>query len=112
MPSSRRVALPMIGAVTAAIAASACCLVPAALAVLGMSGAGFAARFAPYRTYFLIATVQGGIFKVDSVGTALQITDGRNRKATITATAISPFGSNSMPKVACEAVISSGSGEN
>ncbi len=35
-----------------------------------------------------IATVQGGIFKVDSVGTALQITDGRNRKATITATDI------------------------
>ena len=55
-PSARRVALPMIGAVTAAIAASACCLVPAALALLGVSGAGFAARFAPYRTYFLIAT--------------------------------------------------------
>jgi mercuric ion transport protein len=54
--SSRRVALPMVGAVTAAIAASACCLVPAALAIVGASGIGFAARFAPYRTYFLIAT--------------------------------------------------------
>ncbi len=54
--SSGRVALPMVGAITAAVAASACCLVPAALALLGVSGIGFAARFAPYRTYFLIAT--------------------------------------------------------
>src|SRR5882724_2628024 len=30
--------------------------VAAALAVVGASGAGFAARFAPYRTYFLLAT--------------------------------------------------------
>lgn len=52
----RRVALPMIGAVTAAIAASACCLVPAVMAIVGISGAGFAARFTPYRPYFLIAT--------------------------------------------------------
>ncbi len=52
----RRVALPMIGAVTAAIAASACCLVPAILAIVGVSGAGFGAAFAPYRLYFLIAT--------------------------------------------------------
>jgi copper chaperone CopZ len=46
----------MIGAVTAAIAASACCLVPAVLAVFGISGVGFASRFAPYRPYLLIAT--------------------------------------------------------
>ena len=45
-----------MGAVTAAIAASACCLVPAALAMLGVSGAGFASKLAPYRVYFLIAT--------------------------------------------------------
>lgn len=51
-----RVALPMIGAVTAAIAASACCLVPAVLAVVGVSGAGFASRFAPYRPYLLAST--------------------------------------------------------
>lgn len=51
-----RLALPLVGAVTAAIAASACCLVPAVLAIVGMSGAGFASRFAPYRVYFLIAT--------------------------------------------------------
>ena len=51
-----RMALPMFGAVTAAIAASACCLVPAVLAIVGVSGVGFASRFAPYRTYFLIVT--------------------------------------------------------
>ncbi len=33
-----------------------------------------------------IATVQGGVFKVDVVATALVVTDGRNRQATITAT--------------------------
>ena len=35
-----------------------------------------------------ITTVQGGYFKVDSVGSALLITDGRNRTSTITATDI------------------------
>ncbi len=55
-PRSDRVALPMVGAAIAAIAASACCLLPAALALLGISGAGFAARFAPYRIHFLVAT--------------------------------------------------------
>jgi copper chaperone CopZ len=54
--SPGRVALPMVGAVTAAIAASACCLIPAALALVGVSGAGFAAKFAPYRVHFLVAT--------------------------------------------------------
>ena len=46
----------MAGAIVAAVAASACCLVPAALAIVGVSGAGFAARFTPYRAYFLVAT--------------------------------------------------------
>ena len=36
-----------------------------------------------------VTTVQGGIFKVDSVGSSLVITDGRNRNATITATDLS-----------------------
>ena len=35
-----------------------------------------------------ITTLQGGIFKVDAVGAALVITDGRNRKSNITATDI------------------------
>jgi uncharacterized surface protein with fasciclin (FAS1) repeats len=33
-----------------------------------------------------ITTLQGGIFKIDAVGTGLVITDGRNRKANITTT--------------------------
>ncbi len=36
-----------------------------------------------------ISTAQGGIFKIESVGGTLQITDGRNRKASITATDVS-----------------------
>lgn len=51
-----RIALPVVGALTAAIAASACCLLPAALALIGVSGAGFAAKFVPYRVHFLVAT--------------------------------------------------------
>lgn len=35
-----------------------------------------------------VTSVQGSIFKVDAVGSALKITDGRNRTATITATDI------------------------
>ena len=54
--SSGRATLSMLGAITAAIAASACCLVPAVLAVVGLSGAGFGAALAPYRLYFLGAT--------------------------------------------------------
>jgi copper chaperone CopZ len=54
--SGARIALPVVGALTAAIAASACCLLPAALAMVGVSGAGFAAKVAPYRVHFLVAT--------------------------------------------------------
>lgn len=54
--TSGRASLPMLGAITAALAASACCLVPAALGVVGLSGAGFGAALAPYRLYFLVAT--------------------------------------------------------
>ena len=45
--SGRRVAWPMIGAVTAAIGASACCLIPAALAIAAVEAAGFRAEVAP-----------------------------------------------------------------
>ena len=51
-----RVALSLVGAITAAVAASACCLVPAVLALVGASSVGFAAQLAPYRLYFLLAT--------------------------------------------------------
>lgn len=50
------VAMPMLGAVAAAVAASACCVVPAVLAAVGVSGVGFASVLAPYRVYFLVAT--------------------------------------------------------
>jgi mercuric ion transport protein len=52
----RRSRLPIVGGVVAALAASACCLVPAALAVIGVSGAGVASRLAPLRPYFLVVT--------------------------------------------------------
>lgn len=46
----------MVGAVAAALAASACCIIPMALAVVGVSGAGFGSVFAPYRALFLVGT--------------------------------------------------------
>lgn len=52
--NSGRVTWPVVGAISAAVAASACCLVPAVLALLGVSGVGFASRLAPYRIPFLI----------------------------------------------------------
>lgn len=54
--NGRRVTLPVVGAIAAAIAASACCLVPTVLAMLGVSGVGFASKLAPYRIPFLVAT--------------------------------------------------------
>ena len=63
MPRTKSVAQPprrglggasLIGAVVAAIAASACCLVPAVLALVGVSGLGFAAAFEPYRPLLLV----------------------------------------------------------
>jgi copper chaperone CopZ/xanthosine utilization system XapX-like protein len=53
---SRRSRLPVIGGVVAALAASACCLVPAVLAIVGVSGVGIASQLAPWRSYFLAAT--------------------------------------------------------
>lgn len=49
-------ALPMFGAITAALAASACCVVPAALAIVGLSSTSLGIALAPYRLFFLIAT--------------------------------------------------------
>jgi len=45
-----------IGAVVGALAASACCLLPALLALLGVSGLGLAAALEPYRPLFLLLT--------------------------------------------------------
>lgn len=53
---SNGAALPMLGAILAAFAASACCLLPALLALAGLSGAAFGAALAPYRVLLLAAT--------------------------------------------------------
>jgi mercuric ion transport protein len=45
--------LSMFGAVLAALAASSCCVLPALLAVLGVSGIGAAGWLSPYRPLFL-----------------------------------------------------------
>ena len=50
-PSLR--AASLAGAVVAAIAASACCVVPALLAIFGVSGAGIALELGPYRPILL-----------------------------------------------------------
>jgi mercuric ion transport protein len=56
--SSRgRVLLPLLSAMAVALASSACCVLPAVLAVLGVSGAGVAARFGSLRAPFLAATL-------------------------------------------------------
>jgi copper chaperone CopZ len=54
--STRTSSIPIVGAVLAALAASACCLVPAVLAIVGVSGAGASSALAPYRPLFLAIT--------------------------------------------------------
>lgn len=44
------------GSVVSGILASACCTGPLVFALLGISGAAFAERFAPLRPYLLVAT--------------------------------------------------------
>jgi mercuric ion transport protein len=47
----------LAGAVAAAVAASACCIGPLILAVLGIGGAGFLVALEPYRPVFTIVTL-------------------------------------------------------
>lgn len=51
--SHRTSRAPLIGAIVAAFAASACCLGPAILATVGVAGVGFASALEPYRPVFL-----------------------------------------------------------
>jgi mercuric ion transport protein len=44
------------GSVLAAFLASACCVGPLVLALLGLGGAGFLVKFEPYRPYFIALT--------------------------------------------------------
>ena len=48
--------LTLTGALLAGLAASACCLGPLVLAILGIGGAASALALEPYRPYFLILT--------------------------------------------------------
>ena len=52
------------GSVVSGILASACCLGPLVLGLMGLSGAAFAQRFEPFRPYLLIVTyaLLGGAF--------------------------------------------------
>ncbi|RME01459.1 MAG: mercuric transport protein [Calditrichaeota bacterium] len=45
------------GSVFAAFLASACCILPLVLSVLGLGGLAFAAKLEPYRPYFIGITV-------------------------------------------------------
>lgn len=55
--AERNQSLTLAGAILASVAASACCLGPLALAVLGIGGAGAFATLAAYRPYILVVTV-------------------------------------------------------
>lgn len=56
-PKSERVArASLVGAIVAALAASACCILPAILAIVGASGVGLAAAIEPYRPILLGVT--------------------------------------------------------
>ena len=49
-------ALATAGSVVGGILASACCIGPLVLGLMGISGAAFAHRFEPFRPYLLVGT--------------------------------------------------------
>jgi mercuric ion transport protein len=51
-----REGLTLTGALAAGLVASACCLGPLVLAIVGMGGAAFALALEPYRPYLLVLT--------------------------------------------------------
>lgn len=55
--TSRRLAVATsISSIFSALLASACCVGPLVLALLGIGGAGLLAKFEPYRPYFIVVT--------------------------------------------------------
>lgn len=56
-PSRKLSAATMAGAVVSAFLASACCIGPLLLALLGLGGAGLLIKLEPYRPYFTVATL-------------------------------------------------------
>jgi mercuric ion transport protein len=75
----------LLGALAAGLAASACCLGPLALAVVGIGGAASALALAPYRPYLLVLTAA-------FLGLAFFLTYRRSRGA------CSPGASCEMPR--------------
>ena len=70
----RLAAASLGGAVTAAVAASLCCLGPLLLAALGLGGAGLLVKMEAYRPYFAALTLV-------LLGTGFYLTYGRPRRA-------------------------------
>ena len=57
-PRSRKLsAATMVGAVVSAFLASACCIGPLLLALVGLGGAGLLIKLEPYRPYFTVVTL-------------------------------------------------------
>ena len=56
-PSRKLPAATMVGAVISAFLASACCIGPLLLALVGLGGAGLLIKLEPYRPYFTVATL-------------------------------------------------------
>lgn len=56
-PSRKLPAATMAGAVVSAFLASACCIGPLLLALLGLGGAGLLIKLEPYRPYFTVVTL-------------------------------------------------------
>ncbi len=54
--SARGIRLLGTGVVAAALGASLCCMLPLAVAMLGVGSAAVAAKFEPYRPYLLVAS--------------------------------------------------------
>ena len=72
--------LTLTGALITAAAASACCLGPLILTILGIGGAASALALAPYRAYLLVLTavLLGGAFYVTYRRPALQCGAGES----------------------------------
>jgi mercuric ion transport protein len=56
-PSRKLSAATMVGAVISAFLASACCIGPLLLALVGLGGAGLLIKLEPYRPYFTVVTL-------------------------------------------------------
>ncbi len=56
MKSTQEYALTTAGTVVAAVGASLCCILPVAVAVLGVGSAALGAQLEPLRPYFLVLT--------------------------------------------------------